>query len=90
MDDATISILQGILDLSKQQSKDIAKLNAFNAVFHPIILNVVFKTDVLENLMPEAKEALSSSLSSAEQMMAYDEENESFRALVSMIRAKIS
>ena len=89
MDDTTRNLLQGLLDMNKRHTQDIAGLQALNVIYHHVILDLLSNTNVLENLHPEVKDALVESIAIGSQMAEHARERETFDTLVGMVQQKI-
>jgi hypothetical protein len=89
MDESTQNVLQGLLDMSLAHTRDLAGLRAMNVIYEQVILQLLLKTEVLENLRPEAISAISKSLESANEMIEFANNREAFDSFVEIINQKI-
>ena len=89
MDESTRNIVQGLLDMGLTHTRDLARIGAMNVIYEQVILQLLLKTEVLENLHPDAIAVISKSLDSAEQMIEHASSRGAFDSMVEIINQKI-
>ena len=89
MDESTRNVLQGLLDMSQEHFRDLAGLKAMNAIYAQVILQLLLKTEVLENLHSDAIDAINRSLDSAEELIEHANGRETFDSMMEIISMKI-
>ena len=88
MDDETHGMLQQLLDLSKSQSNEINRLQAYNGLQNFAILEILSSMDLNRTILPEVKEAYLRIRSSAKYMASLSDDKEGFESFVSFLDNK--
>lgn len=89
MDNQTPSILQNLLDLSKSQARDIAELQAANAIYYQIVAAVVYNDKLFEKTPVQADTSICNSISSAREMLKHAKSSETLELLCTEIERQL-